>query len=109
MVTAFLAALNGGGGFAGHTDWRIPNVNELQSIRNLEASTPTTFTAFNTGCFAGCTVASLCSCTASIYWSSTTYQLIPGSALVVNFGGSSLVSASTKNQFYNVRAVRGGS
>ena len=25
MVTTFLAALNGGGGFAGHTDWRIPN------------------------------------------------------------------------------------
>ena len=34
MVTTFLATLNAGGGFAGHTDWRIPNRFELESIVN---------------------------------------------------------------------------
>jgi len=50
IVTTFLATLNGGGGFAGHTDWRIPNLNELQSIRNLENVNPAVSSAFNTGC-----------------------------------------------------------
>jgi len=33
-----VAALNAGGGFAGYTDWRVPNVNELQSIVNYAPS-----------------------------------------------------------------------
>ncbi|MCZ2110602.1 MAG: DUF1566 domain-containing protein, partial [Dehalococcoidia bacterium] len=36
MVTEFLAALNTGSGFAGHTDWRIPNRFELESLLDLE-------------------------------------------------------------------------
>ena len=40
ITTAFLAGLNAGGGFAGHTDWRIPNVNELHSLENYENSNP---------------------------------------------------------------------
>ena len=39
-VTTFLAALNAGGGFAGHTDWRLPNLTELESIRNLGDVSP---------------------------------------------------------------------
>jgi len=54
IVTVFLTALNGGSGFAGHTDWRIPNANELESIRNLGSTDPAMYSAFNTPCTASC-------------------------------------------------------
>src|SRR5262249_4635830 len=85
ITTTFLAALNDGSGFAGHTDWRIPNVNELHSIDDYENVGPSVNTAFNTGCVASCTVTS-CSCThPASYWSSTTFQLSPDEAWVVFF------------------------
>src|SRR5207244_11210691 len=60
-----VATLNGTS-FAGHTDWRVPNVKELQNI------VPAVSPAFNNNCTSGCTVLT-CSCTASSgYWSSTT-------------------------------------
>ena len=108
ITTTFLAALNSGGGFAGHTDWRIPNANEQASIRNLETVNPATYSAFNTGCAASCTVTT-CSCTQSDFnWSSTTYQLSPANAWGVNFsGGLQFAAIKSNNEF--VRAVRGGS
>jgi len=61
--------------FAGHRDWRVPNVKELQSIVNYGNSFPVLAVspAFNTNCTAGCTVRT-CSCTgfSHAYWSSTT-------------------------------------
>jgi hypothetical protein len=103
-----VAALNGGGGFAGYTDWRVPNVNELQSIVNYGAVNPSVSPAFNTGCVASCTVTS-CSCTrSSYYWSSTTYQGFPVFAWYVVFADG-LVGYETKATNFYVRAVRGGS
>src|SRR6185369_2062262 len=85
MVTTFLAALNGGGGFAGHTDWRIPNVNELESIRSFQVAGPATYSVFNASCAASCTVTT-CSCTqTNYYWSSTSYQINPFFAWNVDF------------------------
>jgi len=108
ITTTFLAGLNSGGGFAGHTDWRIPNANEQASIRNLENVGPATYSAFNTGCLASCTVTT-CSCTQSdFHWSSTTYQLTPANAWGVNFSAG-LQFAVTKNNSEFVRGVRGGS
>jgi hypothetical protein len=111
MVTTFLAALNAGGGFAGHTDWRIPNANELESIRNLENVGPATYAAFNTACAVGCVVTT-CSCTmmgaVSNYWTSTTYQYDFYEAWTLTFLDGQLYENRKDTSGY-VRAVRGGS
>ena len=48
---------------AGHTDWRLPDRNELQSIVDYSRSDPAIDPLFST--------------VASNYWSSTTYAYIP--------------------------------
>lgn len=103
-----VATLNGGGGFAGYTDWRVPNVNEIQSIVNYGAVNPSVSPAFNTGCAPACTVLT-CSCTRSdFYWSSSTSQNNPQQAWIGNFfGGFVELTSKTFNSY--VRAVRGGS
>jgi hypothetical protein len=102
-----IATLNSGGGFAGYTDWRLPNIRELLSIVNYQNSTPSVSPAFNNGCAPACTVTT-CSCTASgFYWSSSTYPDFPVDAWGVNFfGGNGL--AGGKAGTLRVRAVRGG-
>jgi hypothetical protein len=63
-----IAGLNAGSGFAGYTDWRLPNVNELQTILNYAAVNPSVPPAFDVFCAPACTV-SVCSCTQSgRYW-----------------------------------------
>jgi hypothetical protein len=108
MVTEFLAPLNAGAGFAGHCDWRIPNLNELQSIANYQNWPPAVDAAFNTGCAASCTVLT-CSCTSlDNYWSSTTSAFYPTSAWYVYFTfGAPYFGSKTSGNY--VRAVRGGS
>jgi hypothetical protein len=108
MVTTFLATLNNGDGFAGHTDWRVPNQFELFSLVNLEVVSSATYPVFNTGCSVTCTVAT-CSCTQSdYYWSSTTNKnFAPEAWAVFFFHGAT--SALHKQTYSHVRAVRAGS
>jgi len=113
MVTELLATLNRPPCFAGHCDWRIPNVKELQSIVDYEIPNPmpAVNAAFHNaaGC-PGCTDVRLasCSCTRSIlYWSSTTGRGFPGFAWVVFFGFGG-VGGDYKDGSFAVRAVRGG-
>lgn len=80
---------------AGHTDWRLPNRNELLSIVSLATVNPAIDTSFfpNTQ--------------SDFYWSSSTYQG-PGSEslawnVAFDYGG---VDANSKGIGYYVRCVR---
>jgi len=109
-----IGALNSAGGFAGHTDWRLPNRRELDSIVNLENVSPAVSPAFNTNCGTssngnvGCTVTT-CSCSVmSTYWTSSTHAFSKNLAWSINFNdGGDYWDPKSFDRF--VRAVRGGS
>lgn len=94
--------------FAGHDDWRLPNVRELQSIVSYATYGPAVQAAFHSGCSTGCALPS-CSCTPSSgpAWSSTTHPGALGYAWTVSFGDGQQ-SAYGKLGPLGVRAVRGG-
>jgi hypothetical protein len=79
----------------GHSDWRLPNRNELQSIVDYSRYNP----AIDTTYFPG-TVA-------STYWSSTTYAYSTNGAWYVSFGYGTVDYYGRSGNYY-VRAVRGG-
>lgn len=101
-----VAALNAEA-FAGYRDWRVPNVVELESLRNFGTTHPSTFAAFNNNCTQACTVLT-CSCTRShLYWSSSTYLNTPTQAWFVGFSvGYTYMDYKANN--YGLRAVRAG-
>jgi hypothetical protein len=105
---AFVAELNARN-HAGYSDWRVPNVKELQSIVNYGEALPAVSVEFDTGCVFGCTV-DACSCTdMSFYWSSTT-MFFPD-VFVFAWGvffSAGIVNLDDKSEFARVRAVRGG-
>jgi len=84
----------GGTGFAGHTDWRIPTVKELPSIVDYEVLPPSIDPVFG-------------DTAASTYWSSSTFAGGPTNAWGVFFGTGD-VDFHGKSDGNFVRAVRGG-
>ncbi len=95
--------------FAGHTDWRVPNVLEIQSLVDYESASPSISAAFNTACPTGCTVLT-CSCIDpfAIYWSSTTGSFSASSAWYQSFD-LTFRNTQPKTATARVRAVRDAS
>jgi len=81
--------------YGGHSDWRLPSPEELQSIVDYGTKEP----AINDSYFPNTM--------SSHYWSSNTYALYPGYAWDVYFGNG-LVYGGSKWHTYYVRAVRAG-
>jgi Protein of unknown function (DUF1566) len=103
--------------FAGHTDWRLPNVNELHSLVHYDSfpAISTAF-AFPPFCRPGCTIFT-CSCPGggglndrAYYWTSSTSSGSQShTAWVVDFDfGEVSVLSHSKTNSYRVRLVRGG-
>ncbi len=103
-----IAALNAGGGFAGRTDWRVPNRKELEIILNAEVHNPAVSAIFHTGCVPGSTVLTGSCTRPSYYWSSSSYAYDPTRAWRVGFDFGA-VGAGFKADALYVRGVRGGS
>jgi hypothetical protein len=80
--------------YAGHSDWRLPNTKELQSIVDYSRASPAIDTTYFTSA-------------SSIYWSSTTGADVTDFAWGVDFN-SGYVSIEVKTNTDYVRPVRGG-
>ncbi len=93
-------------GFAGYTDWRTPNVNELRGVLKFGINPGLfRFPVFSQDCTPGCPPTS-CSCfTTNVHWTSTTDFSAVGAAYALHW---ELGTSRTKSNVYSLRAVRGG-
>ena len=86
--------VTGGDCLAGHTDWRLPRIDELRTILDCSGGAPCVDPVF------GPTAS-------SFYWSATPYASSPSDAWSVFFLDG-FVDIFNKTGAYRVRAVRGG-
>ena len=94
----YVASLNAPGtALCGYTDWRLPNVNEFQSLIN--AGAPSTSTWLNSQGFSGLA--------ASIYWTSTSIVAMPGYVWAPYLADGTMSGYYAKTDSYRSLAVRG--
>jgi len=106
-ISGHVATLNSTN-FAGHNDWRLPNVRELLSIVTYQNLLPTVAPAFDNHCSSGCDV-TRCSCTFSgDTWTSTSEADSPSNQWFVDFQDGQ-VGAGLEHGSGPVRAVRDAS
>ena len=82
---------------AGYADWRLANVNELESLINAQETSSATW--LNTQGFTDVQ--------AAIYWTSTTYCNNPLNAWVVNMGDGYVIASNAKTSTFYIWPVRG--
>ena len=98
-VTTWVGALTNANDtvLCGFNDWRLPNINELESLVNSESANTTIF--LNTQGFIGVQV--------GYYWSSSSLAASAGSAWTVYMGDGS-ATPDVKSRSYYVWPVRAG-
>lgn len=93
LALQHVSTANASGGFAAHTDWRLPNIKELLSIREIQCDSP----IINSAIFPS---------TPSVpYWSSTPYSATTTFSEYVDFAYG--YSGSRRRTYaYSIRLVR---
>lgn len=93
-ATNYVADLNKNGGYASHSDWRLPKLNELATISELRCGPP----RINLAVFPHTR--------SEVYWTSNTTRGNDQHAYTFSFGNEGVATA-VKSATHLVRLVRG--